>query len=141
MKKTRRLLTTVCVLMAVLQVFATDYKYLTFQKKDGDESSLLLSGLKLSFNSGVLTASRVGQKPLIKLSILLKCILAKPLRLFSLYKTPVQPFHLKVLHYRLMLPQVPFHVFSMLVENLLCPRPSLPTELRLMLIFCYQEFM
>ena len=62
MKKTRRLLTTVYVLMAALQVFATDYKYLTFQKKDGDESSLLLSGLKLSFNSGVLTASQSGTK-------------------------------------------------------------------------------
>jgi len=62
MKKTRRLLTTVCVLMAAFQVFATDYKYLTFQKKDGNESSLPLSGLKLSFNSGVLTTSQNGTK-------------------------------------------------------------------------------
>lgn len=62
MKKTRRLLITVCVLMAAFQVFATDYKYLNIQKQDGDESSFLLNGLKLSFSGGVLTASQNGAK-------------------------------------------------------------------------------
>lgn len=48
--------------MAAFQVFATNYKYLNIQKQDGDESSFSLSGLKLSFSGGVLTASQNGAK-------------------------------------------------------------------------------
>ena len=60
MKQVLRLFTTVGFALIAATASADDYKYLTFTSTSGSQSSLAISGLKLTFNGGLLTASQAG---------------------------------------------------------------------------------
>lgn len=58
--------------MLVMQMRAADYDYLTFQLQDGTEQSVAVSGLRLTFSNGVLTAVNAATSQTITLSQLSK---------------------------------------------------------------------
>ena len=72
MRKKSRLFCAALFFMAAIQVSATGYKYLTLQKQGGDESSLLLDGLKLTYSGGVMTAIQNGTTASYQVSTLAK---------------------------------------------------------------------
>ncbi|MBQ8098653.1 MAG: T9SS type A sorting domain-containing protein [Bacteroidaceae bacterium] len=62
MKKLSYLLTAAALSLGVAQVSADDLKYLNLQDQNGSVVSLSLSGLKLTFSDGVLTATQNGSQ-------------------------------------------------------------------------------
>ena len=72
MKQILRLFTAGIFALIAVTATADSYKYLTFTKTNGSESSLSITGLKLTFNSGVLTATQNGNTTTFNVSELSK---------------------------------------------------------------------
>ena len=68
----KKIILSLFTIMLVMQMRAADYDYLTFQLQDGTEQSVAVSGLRLTFSNGVLTAVNAATSQTITLSQLSK---------------------------------------------------------------------
>ena len=74
MKQSLRLLVAAVLALTAGTASADNYKYLTFTKTTGTESSVAIDGLKITFNDGVLTANQKGNVTTFTVSELTKMV-------------------------------------------------------------------